>query len=105
MELNSYQKQAVNNTEKLAEFDLLKGATDSISKIVQVVFDGMRKGDITEDNNRLMYTAKPSLEDRIEYDKTLKHYASEALHQFVSFCSIMGWQLDDVAKTSLTHKQ
>lgn len=102
MELNEYQKRAMTTCMESsknysymagnlsAEVGELQGKVNKAQRKEQLVFN--EKGHIVWVGD---------IEDEISFNEELKKEAGDVLWQLSGVCSVMGWELEDVAQVNL----
>lgn len=101
MELNEYQKQAMTTCTDSSKNEayMLLNLVGEVGELASKIAKSIRKEGCVIDSNRLW--SKLSLEDGVKMDEELRKEAGDILWQLAGLCSVMGWQLEDVARCNL----
>lgn len=97
--LNEYQNQAMETCMTKSEnvAYMLFGLVEEVGELAAIVSKGIRKGDVEFNFNGFdRYTSE--FQHKMEI---MKKEAGDVLWMLSGFCSVMGWTLEDVAKTNL----
>ena len=104
MTLNEYQQQAMTTCLPEAEnFSyMMLNLVGEVGEFAGKVAKAIRKGQVkmkTNGNPCPVISAK--MQDVIDYNDALKKEAGDILWQLSGLCSVMGWQLEDIAQQNL----
>ena len=104
MELNDYQERAMVTcmpTCNNASYMLLN-MVGEVGEFASKIAKGIRKGELMiKDNNLCLNSEKVTEESLARLDESLMAEAGDILWQLSGLCTIMGWELEDVAKYNL----
>ena len=104
MTLNEYQEQAMTTCLPEAEnfTYMMLNLVGEVGEFAGKVAKAIRKGQVkmkTNGNPCPVISAK--MQDVIDYNDALKKEAGDILWQLSGLCSVMGWQLEDIAQQNL----
>ena len=104
MELNDYQERAMVTcmpTCNNASYMLLN-MVGEVGEFASKIAKGIRKGELMiKDNNLCLNSEKVTEESLARLDESLMAEAGDILWQLSGLCTIMGWDLEDVAEYNL----
>lgn len=105
MELNEYQKQAMTTcmpTSKNFSYMMLN-LVGEVGEFASKVAKAIRKGKMTITGNILLDTdvSIEAIEQQIEAERDLQKEAGDILWQLAGLCSVMDWDLEDIAQQNL----
>ena len=106
MELNEYQKQAMETCLPLCEncAYMLLNLVGEVGEFAGKLGKAIRHGNIKIDNNKIqggIASETMELEDWIYFYDELKKEAGDILWQLSGLCQEMGWTLEEVAQENL----
>lgn len=104
MELNDYQERAMvtcmptcNNVSYM-----LLNMVGEVGEFASKIAKGIRKGEMMiKDNNLCLNPEKVTEESLARLDESLMAEAGDILWQLSGLCTIMGWDLEEVAEYNL----
>lgn len=102
MELNEYQERAMNTCMPTCDnfsymaLNLVAEVGEFMGKVAKAI----RKDNIDISDNRLWYNY-PEPDEAFAHDAQLMYEAGDILWQLSGLCSVMGWDLEDIAKMNL----
>lgn len=98
MELNEYQKQAMTTCTKTSEnfAYMMLNLVGEVGELASKVAKAIRRNEtmLSCDNNLYWAGPHPDLSD-------LRKEAGDVLWQLSGLCSVMGWELDGIARENL----
>ena len=104
MELNDYQERAMVTcmpTCNNASYMLLN-MVGEVGEFASKIAKGIRKGEMIITENALCLDSKQFTKESLErLDESLMAEAGDILWQLSGLCTIMGWELEDVAEYNL----
>ena len=104
MELNDYQERAMVTcmpTCNNASYMLLN-MVGEVGEFSSKIAKGIRKGEMMIKDNHLCLDAKQFTKESLErLDESLMAEAGDILWQLSGLCTIMGWDLEEVAEYNL----
>lgn len=100
MELNDYQKSAMTTCMSSSEnFSyMFLNLVGEVGELASKVSKGIRKGHISLDGNNLRFEEFPTC---IDMDQDMMYEAGDILWQLSGLCSVMGWDLERIARMNL----
>lgn len=111
MELNKYQEQAMNTCmESSNNFSyMMLNLVGEVGEFASKVAKGIRNGYMTicEDENGeynhldINYGARFDNDEAWKTEEDLQKEAGDILWQLAGLCSVMGWNLEDIAQQNL----
>lgn len=104
MTLNEYQQQAM--TTCLPEANnftyMMLNLVGEVGEFAGKVAKALRKGKVKmKPNGNPCSVISAKVQDVIDYNDALKKEAGDILWQLSGLCSVMGWQLEDIAQQNL----
>ena len=96
-----YQRQAITTCLPTCyNFSyMMLNLVGEVGELASKVAKAIRKGDATTSNGHLRHPSTRSIDDELE--EALKLEAGDVLWQLAGLWSVMGWDLEDVAKMNL----
>ena len=104
MELNEYQKKAMNTCmPSCKNFSyMMLNLVGEVGELASKVAKSIRKDSSVIINNKLGNRYSPSEREKVVlYNEELKKEAGDILWQLAGLCKVMGWPLEDVAQQNL----
>lgn len=105
MELNEYQKQAMTTCmESSNNFAyMFLNLVGEVGEFASKVAKAIRKENMTITGNILLDTdvSFETIEQQIETERELQKEAGDILWQLAGLCSVMAWDLEDIAQQNL----
>ena len=104
MELNEYQKQAMQTCMDSCKNPMYMGwnLMAEVGEFAGKVAKHIRHEDLRVEDNHIYFDRKRvEVGDYHHYIDELKKEAGDILWQLSGLCTVMGWELDDVAATNL----
>ena len=104
MELNVYQKKAMETCMPTCEniSYMLLNLVGEVGEFSSKIAKAIRKGGFMIRENRLCFAPKTQTEESLyKLDESLMAEAGDILWQLSGLCTIMGWELEDVAEYNL----
>ena len=104
MELNEYQKKAMNTCmPSCKNFSyMMLNLVGEVGELASKVAKSIRKDSSVIINNKLGNRYSPSEREKVVlYNEELKKEAGDILWQLAGLCKVMGWSLEDVAQQNL----
>lgn len=100
MELNEYQKKAMDTCmESCNNWSyMFLNLVGEVGELASKVAKGIRKGHISIDGNNLRLEEFPTC---IDMDQEMMYEAGDILWQLSRLCSVMGWDLERIARMNL----
>lgn len=100
MELSEYQKRAMTTCMSSSEnFSyMFLNLVGEVGELASKVAKGIRKGHISLDGNNLLFEEFPTC---IDMDQDMMYEAGDILWQLSGLCSVMGWDLERIARMNL----
>nr|WP_288892848.1 nucleoside triphosphate pyrophosphohydrolase family protein [uncultured Alistipes sp.] len=101
MELNEYQKQAMTTcTESSNNFSyMILNLAGEVGELASKVAKMIRKEEVTITQNDLC--GDGTFAELCTQEDEMQKEAGDILWQLAGLCSVMGWQLEDVARSNL----
>ena len=104
MELNDYQERAMVTcmpTCNNASYMLLN-MVGEVGEFASKIAKGIRKGDFIIKENKLYYDPQNLTEESLErMNESLMAECGDIMWQLSGLCTVMGWNLEDVAEYNL----
>ena len=104
MELNVYQKKAMSTCMPTCEniSYMLLNLVGEVGEFSSKIAKGIRKGEIIIKDNALCFDFAKLTEESLErLDEPLMAEAGDILWQLSGLCSVIGWNLEEVAGYNL----
>lgn len=104
MELNVYQKKAMGTCMPTCEniSYMLLNLVGEVGEFSSKIAKGIRKGEIIIKDNALYFDFAKLTEESLErLDESLMAEAGDILWQLSGLCSVIGWNLEEVAGYNL----
>lgn len=100
MELSEYQKRAMTTCMSSSEnFSyMFLNLVGEVGELASKVAKGIRKGHISLDGSNLRFEEFPTC---IDMDQDMMYEAGDILWQLSGLCSVMGWDLERIARMNL----
>lgn len=108
MNLNEYQERAMMTCMATSEnFSyMMLNLVGEVGEFASKVGKALRKGKVSFKNDgQLLIYANMSSEAGYEFEENLRKEAGDILWQLAGLCSVMGWELEDVAWENLNKLQ
>lgn len=101
MTLTEYQRQAMTTCmSSCNNFSyMMLNLVGEVGELASKVAKAIRKGEATTSNGHMRHPSTRSIDDELE--EAMKLEAGDVLWQLAGLCSVMGWDLEDVAKMNL----
>ena len=101
MTLEEYQKQAMTTClTSCNNFSyMMLNLVGEVGELASKVAKAIRKGEATTSNGHLRHPAARHIDNDIEEAMQLE--AGDVLWQLAGICSVMGWDLEEVARINL----
>ena len=107
MELNEYQKKALSTCmDSCDNFSyMMLNLVGEVGEFSSKIGKAIRKGNLSINECKIYTNFKGNLEEEHnatnEFKDLLKAEAGDILWQLSGLCHVLGWKLEDVAKTNL----
>ena len=104
MELNVYQKKAMETCMPTCEniSYMLLNLVGEVGEFSSKIAKGIRKGEMMITENALCLDSKQFTKESLErLDESLVAEAGDILWELSGLCSVMGWDLEEVAEYNL----
>ena len=108
MELNVYQKQAMETCMPTCEniSYMLLNLVGEVGEFSSKIAKGIRKGEMMIKDNHLCLDSKQFTKESLERLKeSLMAEAGDICWQLSGLCTVMGWDLEEVAEYNLKKKK
>lgn len=100
MELNEYQKKAMTTCmESSNNFSyMFLNLVGEVGEFASKIGKAIRKEQVIVNDNQIVFNEFPTC---IEQEKELMKEAGDILWQLSGLCTVMGWDLEDIAQENL----
>lgn len=101
MTLTEYQKQAMTTCMPTCDnySYMMLNLVGEVGELASKVAKAIRKGEATITNNRLRYPSTRHIDCDLESAMAME--AGDVLWQLAGLCSVMGWDLNEIAQMNL----
>ena len=101
MTLTEYQRQAMTTCmDSCNNFSyMMLNLVGEVGELASKVAKAIRKGEATITGDQLRHPSTRRIDDELE--EAMKLEAGDVLWQFAGICSVMGWDLEEIARINL----